>query len=117
MGFLRRSDNRPSPIDPAVAAVEELRRAGADATVPHETRHFLYVPGVRAAQQVARALRAPNRRIEVETSARKGYWLVAVIQPVVVTPATIAALRAEFEEAARPLGGKYDRWQVDLAAS
>jgi hypothetical protein len=26
----------------------------------------------------------------------------------------MAALRTEFESAAAPLGGEYDRWQVDL---
>jgi hypothetical protein len=114
MGFLRKSNNQPAP-DPDEAAVAQLRRAGADPDVPHETRHFLYVPGVRAAQQLARALKSPDRRVEVETSARKGYWLVAVIQPMVVTKPAIAALRQEFEAAARPFGGEYDRWQVDLA--
>jgi hypothetical protein len=119
MGFLRkpRPNTRPGKIDPAEAAIEQLRHAGADPDAPHETRHFLYVPGIKAAQELARKLQSPDRRVEVETSARKGYWLVAVIQRVVITPPTIAALRTEFEEAARPFGGEYDYWQVDLAAS
>jgi hypothetical protein len=29
----------------------------------------------------------------------------------------MASLRAEFESAATPLGGAYDRWQVDLQGS
>jgi hypothetical protein len=117
MGFLRKSNNHPSKPDPAETALEQLRRAGADPDAPHQTRHFLYVPGVKAAQDLARKLKRPNRRVEVETSARKGYWLVAVIQPIVVTPPTLAALRTELESAARPFGGVYDYWQVDLAAS
>jgi hypothetical protein len=36
---------------------------------------------------------------------------------MVVTPEAIASLRAEFEAAAQPLGGEYDRWQVDVAGS
>ena len=114
MGFLKRSNASP---DPDRAAIEEMRRAGADPEVSHETRHFLYVPGVKGAQQVARALKRPDRRVEIETSARKGYWLVAVSQSMVVTPPAIAAAREEFEAAARTHGGEYDYWQVDIAAS
>jgi hypothetical protein len=116
MGFLKKTEGRRSPeMDPDQLAVERLRKAGADPNVPHETRHFLYVPGVKAAQELARTLKRPDRQVEVETSARKGYWLVAVIERVVVTPQTIAAHRAEFEAAARPYNGEYDYWQVDVA--
>jgi hypothetical protein len=116
MGFLKRDQGpKPATVDPDTLAVEELRKAGADPSMPHETRHFLYVPGVKAAQQVARSLERPDRRIEIETSARKGYWLVAVIQSVVVTRESISALRTEFEAAVAPLGGEYDYWQVAVA--
>jgi len=96
--------------------VEQLRQAGADPTAPHETRHFVYVPGVKAAQQLARLLTNPSRHVEVDTSARKGYWLVVVRQSMVVTPEAMASLRAEFETAAAPLGGAYGSWQVDIRA-
>jgi hypothetical protein len=98
--------------NPSELVAEQLRKAGADPSKPHQTSHFLYVPGVKAAQQVARSLERPGRRVEIETSARKGYWMVAVIQPVVVTPDTIDALRSEFEAALAPLGGSYAYWQV-----
>ncbi|MGD0017758.1 MAG: ribonuclease E inhibitor RraB [Candidatus Limnocylindrales bacterium] len=113
MSFIKKErGQKPATADPDALVVEELRKAGADPTMPHETRHFLYVPGVKAAQQVARSLKRPDRRIEIETSARTGYWLVAVIQSVIVTPETIAALRTEFEAAVEPIGGDYDYWQV-----
>ena len=116
MSFIKKERVRkPAKVDPDALAVDELRKAGADPSMPHETRHFLYVPGVKAAQQVARSLKRPDRRIEIETSARTGYWLVAVIQSVVVTPETIAALRTEFEAAVEPIGGDYDYWQVAVA--
>jgi Protein of unknown function (DUF1260). len=117
MGFLKRDGGHQQPgvADPDALAVEQLREAGADPSMPHETRHFLYMPGVKAAQQVSRSLERPDRRIEIETSARKGYWLVAVIQSIVVTPEAIAALRDEFEAAAELCGGEYDYWQVDVA--
>jgi Regulator of ribonuclease activity B len=101
-------------IDPVTLAIEQLRRAGADPTVPHQTRHFIYVPGVKAAQNLARALKSQRRVVDLDTSARKGYWLVVVKQSMIVTPDAMAALRTEFEAAAAPLGGQYDRWQVDL---
>ena len=116
MSFLRRAAGQKQETETAEAlAVEQLRKAGADPTRPHETRHFLYVPGVKAAQQVAQSLKRPDRRIEVDTSARKGYWLVAVIQSVVITPESPGALRTEFEAALAPLGGEYDYWQVAVA--
>ena len=119
MGFLKRhpDDSRPDPIDPEVVALNELRRAGADPTMPHQTRHFIYVPGVKAAQHLARLLKSPQRQVEIDTSARKGYWLVVIRQSMVVTPQAMADLRAEFDAAAGPLGGEYDRWQVDVEAS
>jgi hypothetical protein len=101
-------------IDPVKLALDQLRRAGTDPTVPHQTRHFIFVPGVKAAQDVARLLKTPKRLVEVDTSARTGYWLVVVKQSMVVTPEAMDTLRAEFEAAAGPLGGEYDRWQVDV---
>jgi hypothetical protein len=117
VGFLKRSpgENLRSADDPDRLVVEQMRRAGADPTVPHETRHFIYVPGVKAAQEVARALKSVGRRVEIDTSARQGYWLVVVMQSMVVTTDTIAAVRRELEAAALPAGGEYDRWQVDVA--
>jgi hypothetical protein len=117
MGFLRRTvpDKQAESVDLSALALESMRRAGADPAVPHQTRHFLYVPGVKAAQEIARALRNPQRRIEIETSARTGYWLVVVRQSMLITPEAMAALRLELETAARPFGGEYDRWQVEIA--
>ena len=116
MGFLRRSPSKPvSPANDTVPVADQLRRAGADPSVPHVTRHFLYIPGVKAAQQVARKVRSPGRNVDVETSARTGYWLVIVAQSMVVTPENLAAVRREFEAVARDVGGEYDRWQVDIA--
>ena len=117
MGFLERGSgdkSAKSTVDPVARAMEQLVQAGADPTAPHQTRHFVYVPGVKAAQQLARRLKNPARHVEVDTSARTGYWLVVVRQSMVVTPEAMASLRAEFESAAAPLGGAYDRWQVDL---
>jgi hypothetical protein len=104
-------------MDPVAQALDQLRHAGADATATHQTRHFIYVPGVKAAHQVARLLQTPGRVIEIDTSAQQGYWLVVICQSLVVTPEAMEALRREFEGAAHPLGGHYDRWQVDIAGA
>ena len=117
MSLVRRDPaDRPgkSTVDPVSTALDEIRHAGSDPTVPHPTRHFIYVPGVKSAQQLAHLLKNSNRQVEVDTSARKGFWLVVVRQSLVVTPEAMAKLRDEFEAAAGPLGGEYDRWQVDL---
>jgi hypothetical protein len=108
----------PTPLAPAIdqaeLAIQQLRRAGTDPTVPHQTRHFIYVPGVKAAQTLARQLKNAKRVIDVDTSARQGYWLVVVKQSMIVTPQAMDDLRSEFESAAAPLGGEYARWQVDV---
>ena len=115
MGFLKRSHSEQEPADPYLAAIADLRRAGADPERPHETRHFIYVPGVKAAQQLARSLNQPGRRVEIETSTRKGQWLVVVIQTIPITPEAIMALRGALESAAQAAGAEYDFWQVAVA--
>ena len=118
MSLLKRAagDRADAPtIDPVSRALDQLRHVGADPCVPHQTRHFIYVPGVKSAQNLARRLKRPGREVEVDTSAQQGYWLVVICQSLVVTPEAMADLRDEFEGAAGPLGGHYDRWQVDLA--
>jgi hypothetical protein len=72
---------------------------------------------VKSAAEVARLLKRPDREIEVDTSAQQGYWLVVVRESLIVTTEAMEALRTEFEAAAHPLGGHYDRWQVDVAGS
>lgn len=119
MGLLRRppGGSKPGTGDPVVAAIEQMRRDGADPAVRHQTRHFIYVPGAKAAQALARSLRAADRHVEVDTSARRGYWLVVVRQTMIVSPEAIRALRRELETAALAVGGDYDRWQVDVASA
>jgi hypothetical protein len=119
VGFLRRpTESRPGATgDDFHAMIDRLRRAGVDPAVPHVTRHFMYVPGVKAAQRLARELKAAGRSVDVETSARRGFWLVIVSQSMILTKEQMSSVRAEFEAAARSVGGEYDRWQVDLAGS
>jgi hypothetical protein len=111
-----RADKPGPPVkDPISTVLDEIRQAGSDPTVPHQTRHFIYVPGVKPARHLAHLLKTSSRQIEIDTSARTGYWLVVVRESLIVTPEAMAALRDEFVAAAGPLGGQYDRWQVDLA--
>ena len=120
MGPLRRvsdAHTEAPKVDPVAQALDQLRHAGANPKVAHQTRHFMYVPGVKAAQEVARLVSGPGRFVEVDTSAQQGYWLVVVRETLVVTSEAMEALRTEFEAAAHPLGGHYDRWQVDVADS
>ena len=113
----RRSTPPDQPIDPILQAAEGLRRAGADLGKPYKTRHFIYVPSVANAQQVAWLLRRPGRDIEIETSTRKGCWQVIVTQQLVFSPDRVQAVRAELEFAAEACGGEYDRARLDVAAT
>ncbi len=105
------------PIDPILQAAADLRNAGADLGRPYQTRHFIYVPGIANAQKVAWMLRRPGRNIDIETSTRKGFWLVVVTQPLVFSPDRVQAVRAELEFAAGACGGEYDRARLDVAAT
>ncbi len=118
MGFLRRPTSEkkaPAVVDPVLLAEEQLRRVGADLDSPHPTRHLLLVPSVAGAQRAARILRRDDREILIDTSARKGYWLVVVTQPAVIASETMAAIRAELEAAVQPSGGEYDTWHVEVS--
>ena len=117
MGFHKRpATSAPAGSDADFSVVlEQLRKEGGDPAVPHVTRHFLYIPGVKAAQHVAREVKAPGRSVEIETSARRGFWLVVVSQSMLLTHEKMSLVRSEFERVARAAGGEYDRWQVDLA--
>jgi hypothetical protein len=120
VGFLKRDSGGGTSApakDPVALALDQLRHAKADPTAPHPTRHFIYVPGVKAAHQVAQLLQTPGREVEIDTSAQQGYWLVVIRQSLVITSESMEALRREFEGAAHPLGGHYDRWQVDIAGA
>jgi formate-dependent phosphoribosylglycinamide formyltransferase (GAR transformylase) len=115
VGFLRhaRGDKSArSEIDPIAMAREQLRRLGADPDLPYGTRHLLYLPSVNAAQQAARALGKPGRQIEVDTSSRKGHWLVIVTQAIVINPETIAEIHGEIALTIELFGGEYDGWQI-----
>ncbi len=117
MGFLK----HPAPAGETSsnadlsAVIARLKKEGGDPAVPHVTRHFMYIPGVKAAQHVAREVKAPGRSVEIETSARRGFWLVVVSQSMLLTQDGVSSVRTEFESVARSAGGEYDRWQVDLA--
>jgi hypothetical protein len=114
--YARASGGSQTPLaDHASFAEELLRQAGEDPDLPHQTRHYLYLPGVARAQRAAWDLHKPDREIDIDTSARKGYWLVVVTQRVVITAEVLASLRAEMEAVVQPLGGEYDTWQLDLA--
>jgi formate-dependent phosphoribosylglycinamide formyltransferase (GAR transformylase) len=115
VGFLRhaRGDKSArSEIGPIAMAREQLRRLGADPDLPYGTRHLLYLPSVNAAQQAARALGKPGRQIEVDTSSRKGHWLVIVTQAIVINPETIAEIHGEIALTIELFGGEYDGWQI-----
>jgi hypothetical protein len=117
MSFMKRprATSPAESVNPDILAIESMRREGADPDIPHITRHFLYIPGVKSAHKVARELKAPHRDVEIDTSARKGFWLVVVQQSMLVTPESMAAMRMELDLAARSVGGDYDRWQVEVA--
>ncbi len=115
VGFLRHAPAPQPSSDPVAAAVEDLRRRGADPAKPHETRHFIYAPGVQTAQALARSLVKPDRKVEVDPSGRQGYWMVVVIESMPITSERIGALRSELEAAASAAGAEYDSWQVEVA--
>jgi hypothetical protein len=92
--------------------LDELEAAGADLSQPREVRHYLYVADREGAERVAAELEESGRSISVEQSADGSEWLVLVTEHVVVDLETLAARRAEFEDALVPVDGEYDGWEA-----
>lgn len=100
--------------DSDAATLSQLRSAGADLRKPHATDFFLYLPTEAAAQQVARTLSAKGFTTDVRPAASGTEWLCEATKELVLTPSTLAKLRADFSNQVRPHGGSYDGWGAQV---
>jgi hypothetical protein len=129
MSFLRRlfgseppDDVRSEADDDAHAAsagdamiLEQLRRAGADLSLPREVIHYLYLPNETAAQTAADRLRPVGFTIEVRPipgAPGPNPWLVQATIEQVLTDDAVATARRLFTQLAVATSGEYDGWEA-----
>jgi Regulator of ribonuclease activity B len=115
MGFLRRwfRGGKPRDIEALDAAtIEAVRQAGARLENPRETLHCLYFAHEADARTAGASLERDGRTIEIRPAAIGGKWLVLVTQEMIVSPASIATARQEFERASAVPGAEYDGWEA-----
>jgi hypothetical protein len=116
MGFLGRFRKRQTPAshaDQDRIILMQLRRLGAELTLPRHVVHYLYfgdeANARRAAEESSKAawetsVNAPSERIP--------QWSVPVEATRVVDKTTVDASRAWFEQLADECSGEYDGWEA-----
>jgi hypothetical protein len=93
--------------------IEQLRKAGADLSLPRDTVHYLYFPTREGAEAAAEMLRGHGLTVEVKPAAAGAVpWLALANHDYVVNAKSIRAIRLSAEEAARAGGGDYDGWEA-----
>jgi regulator of RNase E activity RraB len=113
------ADSAPRHVDPVDAdrrVLEELSRAGADASQSREVTHTLYAPSREMAENLAAIVRNEGHEAEVREPqpADDGPrpWAVLATSHTVVTPEGVAAARRRFTELAAEFGSEYDGWEA-----
>ena len=81
-------------------------------SAPRDTNHYLYLPTEEAAKAVAATVTQPGRTVTARPAATGSSWLVLINQEMVVSDATIGAVRREFSAAVAAYGGDYDGWEA-----
>lgn len=101
--------------------VAEALRSGIDAS-PQEVRHYLYLPLVEDAHQVAQELGADGYAVDVRKSAgldqnSPNPWLALATTSVTLDEKHLEETRQRFEALALRYNGDYDGWEIALRRS
>lgn len=102
--------------------VAEALRSGIDALQPQEVRHYLYLPSVEDAHQVAQELGADGYAVDVRKSASLDQdspnpWLALATSSVILDEKHLEETRQRFEALALRYNGDYDGWEIALRRS
>jgi hypothetical protein len=103
-----------APDGPAGDAmvIDALRDAGADLSQPREVVHYLYITGEAAARRAVGVLDRDDRFVHLVIEPEGTPSLIKLTHTMVVTPQSIAGIRAEIEAVATAEGGDYDGWEA-----
>jgi hypothetical protein len=108
---------RRSLVDPGdLQIIDQLRSHGADLSRPRDTVHWLYFADQSAAGQASGRLKSEGYSVRVGPSAKAGssQWSVEAHCSMVVSSATVPAVRLLMELVAREQGGEYDGWEASV---
>jgi hypothetical protein len=97
-----------------VQALDALRKAGNDVTKPTEVTYYLVFPNDASARRAADSVRAFNFEGEV-LSSRSGDWTCIASARMVPEQAAILETTKKFKALAASLGGRFDRWEAEVA--
>ena len=116
MSFLDRIRYHRPPKTPEEAdklALRQLEARGADLSLPRHVIHFLLFEREGDARAAAGVVDGNSWSTRVDPpTATVAEWSVRIDGHRVVGPDTVAAFRAQFEQAAAAHGGEYDGWEA-----
>lgn len=102
------------PKNPDRAALEQLRRQGANLSRVHELLSWFDCPDEQSARWLANALLVEGLSPTVlPPDDGSGAWHVMVSASLVPTFEAVAELREAMEAAARKAGAEYDGWEAE----
>jgi hypothetical protein len=90
--------------------IKQLRKLGAHLDQERSLRAYLFFRQQPAAAAAADDLSGEGFKVEVTEDA--GVWLARPERTMLVSPASVAALRAQLTEIALRHGGEYDGWEA-----
>jgi hypothetical protein len=92
----------------------QLKKAGSDLSKPHSIEFFLYFPIQPVAEQAALKTKAAGFNVELEPGAGGSDWLCFATRTMVPDLPALQKIRADFNDLAASLGGKYDGWGIEV---
>jgi hypothetical protein len=92
--------------------IDALRDAGADLSQPREVVHYLYITGEAASRRAVGVLDRDDRFVHRVIGPVGTPSVIKLTHTRVVTPQSIAGIRAASAAGAPPEGGDYDGWEA-----
>ena len=109
---IRYSGAPKTPEDADRLALRQLAGRGADLSRPRHVIHFLYFASERDAHAAAEAI-GDSWTLEIEQpSDDVEQWCVKADGTRTLSPETVSAFRARFEQLAESHAGEYDGWEA-----
>jgi regulator of RNase E activity RraB len=94
--------------------LDQLKKAGADLSKPHNIEFFLYFPTEDLANQAAKDVKGEGCDVKVQLGADKKNWLCFATKRMVPDHDELVRLRKRFNEIAHKRNGEYDGWGTEV---
>jgi len=97
-----------------IAALDALRQAGNDLSKPSEVTYYLVFPDAAAAKRAGDGAHALDFETEI-IGGRDGQWTCMASRRMIPEQSTILETTKKMRELAESFGGKFDRWEAEVA--